>query len=121
MSEDKFREALQYMAKHRCEMSGSEDYCEHVLDLARYISRIGFSIWGELTEEPHGWVNVWCPMCKATYETDILRDQSAFALAEKQRMNDENAECVNCNQPGSKCDCGAYISREEFHDFGFEG
>jgi len=40
-----------------------EDVCDHVIELMSYLYENKLRIWGELTDEPPGWVNVNCGTC----------------------------------------------------------
>ena len=50
---------------------GDEPPCEHLLALRGYLEEHGLSVWGELTEQPGGWVNVGCETCGRTYEVTL--------------------------------------------------
>lgn len=42
--------------------------CEHVEALRVEMRTRRITIWSEHGEQPHGWVNVHCDLCKRTYE-----------------------------------------------------
>lgn len=50
---------------------GEESACEHLKALREFIVASGIGIWAEHSEQPRGWVNVYCEKCKRTYEVTL--------------------------------------------------
>lgn len=55
---------------------GNKPPCEHLIALRNFLAKTGLAIWSEHGEQPAGWVNVSCPHCHRTYETELHDDRA---------------------------------------------
>jgi hypothetical protein len=57
----------------------AKSVCEHVTGLRAEMRARGIEIWSEHGEQPHGWVNVFCGICKRTFEVTMRPKHNSVA------------------------------------------
>ena len=59
-------------------MWGEQPPCEHLTALREFLEQHKLTVWSEHGEEPHGWVNVGCDVCRRTYETTLRPQEGGY-------------------------------------------
>lgn len=57
---------------------GDEEPCVHLIALREFLQANCLAVYSEHGEQPSGWVNVFCDVCRRTYETTLQPQEGTY-------------------------------------------